>query len=239
MLTRRGLDVVLGGLAEMGFDARWGVLGAHHVGAPHKRDRIWILANAHGVGWEALHVAMANAERERQSSARDGKRGSPAGGVGEANQPGDGGEVPAFVANANGGRCGQCDAEEREFPEFDADGKSDAFVADSAGVGCEAGNELESVCEQSARGDVDRCGAVGPASAADTDGAGCEVQRVRVPKKTEHAPTECGGWWSVEPELGRVAHGVAARVDRLRCIGNGQVPGVVELAMGLLGRDVD
>jgi DNA (cytosine-5)-methyltransferase 1 len=26
----------------MGFDAKWGVLGANEVGAPHKRDRIWI-----------------------------------------------------------------------------------------------------------------------------------------------------------------------------------------------------
>jgi hypothetical protein len=31
-------------------------------------------------------------------------------------------------------------------------------------------------------------------------------------------------WWSTEPALGRVADGVAARVDRLKAIGNGQVP---------------
>jgi DNA (cytosine-5)-methyltransferase 1 len=31
-------------------------------------------------------------------------------------------------------------------------------------------------------------------------------------------------WWSAEPNVGRVAHGVAARVDRLKSIGNGQVP---------------
>lgn len=43
-LRTRGLDVVLGGLADMGFDAAWGVLGARHVGAPHKRDRMWIVA---------------------------------------------------------------------------------------------------------------------------------------------------------------------------------------------------
>jgi len=49
MLTVRGLGRVLGDLAEIGYDARWGVLGANSVGAPHKRDRIWIraeLANA-------------------------------------------------------------------------------------------------------------------------------------------------------------------------------------------------
>lgn len=43
VLTSRGLDVVLGDLAAMGYDAEWGVLGAVHAGAPHRRERIWIL----------------------------------------------------------------------------------------------------------------------------------------------------------------------------------------------------
>jgi len=46
MLVSRGLDVVLADLATLGFDVRWGVVGAHHVGAPHKRDRVWILADS-------------------------------------------------------------------------------------------------------------------------------------------------------------------------------------------------
>jgi DNA (cytosine-5)-methyltransferase 1 len=33
-----------------------------------------------------------------------------------------------------------------------------------------------------------------------------------------------GEWWKTEPNVGRVADGVAARVDRLKAIGNGQVP---------------
>ncbi len=48
MLTSRGLGRVLGDLAEMGFDARWGVLGAADFNAPHQRDRIWIAADADG-----------------------------------------------------------------------------------------------------------------------------------------------------------------------------------------------
>lgn len=43
-LTFRGLGVVLGDLAEMGYNAAWGVLGGKHVGAPHLRERIWIVA---------------------------------------------------------------------------------------------------------------------------------------------------------------------------------------------------
>jgi DNA (cytosine-5)-methyltransferase 1 len=37
------------------------------------------------------------------------------------------------------------------------------------------------------------------------------------------------GWWDVEPDVGRVAHGVPSRVDRLRALGNAVVPQVAEL----------
>ncbi|MHA5404936.1 DNA cytosine methyltransferase [Pseudomonas aeruginosa] len=45
LLVRRGLAVVLGDLTELGYDARWCVMGAADVGAPHQRDRIWIVAH--------------------------------------------------------------------------------------------------------------------------------------------------------------------------------------------------
>lgn len=43
LLTTRGLEKVLASLAEMGYDARWCVLGAGHLNYPIKRDRLWIL----------------------------------------------------------------------------------------------------------------------------------------------------------------------------------------------------
>lgn len=43
-LTFRGLDAVLGSLAEIGYDAEWQDIRASDVGAPHKRERIWIVA---------------------------------------------------------------------------------------------------------------------------------------------------------------------------------------------------
>ena len=45
ILTSRGLGVVLGDLASIGYDAEWVCLSAEQCGAPHKRDRIWILAH--------------------------------------------------------------------------------------------------------------------------------------------------------------------------------------------------
>lgn len=40
------LGTVIGQLTDCGYDARWRVLSAAEVGAPHKRDRIWIVAHA-------------------------------------------------------------------------------------------------------------------------------------------------------------------------------------------------
>jgi len=43
-LLGRGLDRVLGDLAALGYDAEWHCIPASYVGAPHNRDRIWIIA---------------------------------------------------------------------------------------------------------------------------------------------------------------------------------------------------
>jgi len=45
-LLDRGLGAVLGAMAQVGYDAEWHCVQASYVGAWHKRDRIWILANA-------------------------------------------------------------------------------------------------------------------------------------------------------------------------------------------------
>ena len=46
MLTIRGLGRVLGDLAELGYDARWGVLGYDQFGGRIRRKRIWIVADS-------------------------------------------------------------------------------------------------------------------------------------------------------------------------------------------------
>jgi len=45
-LLYRGLDDVLGDLAALGYDTEWHCIPASAVGAPHRRDRVWIVADA-------------------------------------------------------------------------------------------------------------------------------------------------------------------------------------------------
>ena len=47
-LLTRGLDAVLGTLADCGYDAEWSRIAAADVGAPHLRNRIFLLAHANG-----------------------------------------------------------------------------------------------------------------------------------------------------------------------------------------------
>ena len=155
VLTSRGLGTVLGDLAAMGYDARWGVLGAIDAGAPHKRERIWIVAHA--------MCQRDWGETGKSDGADEEIRSDRLGGSHEAI------DQSADVADADSGRLQQRDTRERIIPELDQGGKG-----------------------------------------------------------------RRGEWWQSEPDVGRVANVVAARVDRLRCLGNGHVPSVAALAWRIL-----
>jgi len=61
-LLSRGLDAVLGTLASLGYDAEWHCIPASAVGAPHHRDRVWIIAWP-TAGWNVANPASAGARR--------------------------------------------------------------------------------------------------------------------------------------------------------------------------------
>jgi len=59
-LTAKGLDVVLRDLAEVGYDAEWSVMPAALFGAPHLRQRIWIVAYPHSIGWDEESLILSH-----------------------------------------------------------------------------------------------------------------------------------------------------------------------------------
>jgi DNA (cytosine-5)-methyltransferase 1 len=77
MLVNNGLGRVLGDLSEIGYDCRWTVMGANEVGAQHKRDRIWIVANANSKGLQWAHDNQKKTKRVQQSIAERVQTGIP------------------------------------------------------------------------------------------------------------------------------------------------------------------
>ena len=74
--------------------------------------------------------------------------------------------------------------------------------------------------EQDQRGWPCDCGS----DVADADSHQRTGRRQSFPSSMPKGWDGCADFWSVEPAVGRMAHGVAHRVDRLKAIGNGQVP---------------
>ena len=59
---------------------------------------------------------------------------------------------------------------------------------------------------------------------SDADCIGLEKPGMQGLPEKQGASAANGGWWPAEPGVGRVAHGVPHRVDRLKCLGNAVVP---------------
>jgi DNA (cytosine-5)-methyltransferase 1 len=241
MLTSRGLGRVLGDLAAMGFDARWGVLGAADVGAPHQRDRIWIVAKWRGQlphaqhdrirWWEQQQESLKKANREM---ANTDSISSKIGGNDFSNEKNGG------VGNNVSGGSGSNDR--RKF-----DSKEDGKMANSDIIGLDEPQtkrdrtQEQQVCKNQfnygneIRGEAIGCGQLGnEEELANSTGSGLQGQgkseqsinsKAYEDWKAGQSTDVCqSDFWATEPNVGRVVNGMASRVDRIKALGNGQVP---------------
>lgn len=190
-LLSRGIGDVLGDLASLGYDAEWHCIPASAVGAPHRRDRVWILA-------------YPQREQQRQDALQNGCRF----GVGEQT-PGEWSEGAGKVA-----------------------GRS-RILADAASE--RRGEAGQHQPERTAEWSAERSPAVSDADAINAQGLiGRRNDTLIRREQIERQARLCGGAgghqdWTVEPPVGRVAHGVPDRVGQLRAYGNAVVPQIPEL----------
>lgn len=177
LLVSRGLARVIGDLAKMGFDARWGIVGAHHVGAPHKRDRCWIVANANSNQCPSGYQLQSRRYKRRQGAFAHG-----------------GNDMADTFGN-------------RWIKSRNNHNQHDRPVTTSS---CK-NHDCNTDCQRLA------------------------FRKSQSGHYGQEQQTVIGAnWWQSEPDVGRVANGVAARVDRLKAIGNGQVPLAAAKAFKLL-----
>lgn len=133
-------------------------------------------------------------------------------------------ERVAFVANCAEQRNGQLSVQQRTTRSSDIDlDRNGHDVADACRAGLQ-GREQRGAPEPGFRAPKPQGSAV-ECRADVSDAARSERERRGRPAE----PAEGGrlairGWWSAEPDVGRVAHGIPHRVDRIRCLGNAVVP---------------
>jgi DNA (cytosine-5)-methyltransferase 1 len=287
-LLGRGLDVVLGDLAQIGHDAEWHCIPASAVGAPHRRDRIWIVAHPGGEQHEGGSAPLSGAlAAELSRAAPDTASMFGAAQFGdEPDRDFAGGREMADAASEWFNRC-RTGAEVAGWPE-PSDGDWWASepdvgrVADGVPAELDGGFHAEEKHAAEAGKEDDgeyyrlsglrRDGASGAASSGlftardcrsalpavshqggpagwDAQGEGNENLRQLRQGVYAHTQQEAhalqsgmpfGRWphergealgqiWSQEPDVGRVAHGVEGRVDRLAELGNAVVPAIPEL----------
>jgi DNA (cytosine-5)-methyltransferase 1 len=181
MLTTRGGTRVIADLTQMGYDTKWTVMGAADIGAPHQRDRMWIVSRQREFLSHPQHDRNGRREQQQESPTQ---------------------AVGTVAHTQRKGLEGQPDSGEQEVSW--------------TGSGSPLANTEN-------KGDVWREWELGFTQQKYNSGG---------------SPIDGSGeWWSVEPSVGRVANGVAHRVDRLKAIGNGQVPLCAATAWRLLTKD--
>ena len=231
MLVNRGLGRVLGDLSTLGYDAQWGVVSAADTGAPHKRERIWIVGCANSNGESAI------SEHDEAPVLLD---------VGHTNHYGQ------FAAEkcrcvAQGGDRGSTWQKQASELARPSEQRSQLANPSSTGLqGCEEARDDGKNREKPEHKQLAGCGGVSANRACQklaytecVRSHSAQDQQVLGGKRTYELCVEqsrsngCRGW-PLEPAVGRVANGVAARVDRLKALGNGQVPRVAAAAWRIL-----
>lgn len=223
-ITHRGLGEVTAEITRRGYDCRWTIVSAAEVGAPHLRKRWFLLAHASG--------------KRRQQITRGAHEGRSSEEMHEPQCHGQGLRDGVLAYTNSLGRSEQ-DIYLRQGKQRKAALEP---IRASADVAYSSGTRLQG------RGG----GAVPTGTAfAGACGDGEEVsdadkERLSFPESKGEprwgthvfrACTSSGRRWQTEPDVGRVADGVPARVDRIKCLGNAVVPRQArEAFMRLIGK---
>ena len=203
-IVNMALDTVLSDLEALGYEVQAYIIPACGVDAPHRRNRVFIVANAIGRGCGEIV----------QRGRMEGIRGARPYNTMQITESGTG-----VLGDAE--RCG-CDWDNRRR----AGAQLTNGCKDVANAQSERRREARTHCERSAK-----WASVGGVMAY-TDNPGME--RCEIAGSIEGLWTKrnkyagrCGegdGAWAAEPNVGRVANGIPSRVDRLKCLGNAVVP---------------
>ena len=200
-----GLDEVLSDLESCSYSTQAFCVPAVSVDAPHRRDRVWIIARIventrHGTGgnkWVAETGQDASGEWAANTSQASGS-----------------GEQSKTVADTDSQRPVQRKHEKRS--------RHKKRVSSGRGEGSR--QRLYTVAH------ADSSGLQGGAQTRNDEKNRAQPDDKQFKRRSGAHKSRTGRptFWKPEPNVGRVAHGIPRRVDRIRGLGNAIVPAIAQ-----------
>ena len=246
-LVKLGLDEILDEMEDQGYSTRTFNIPAFSVGAPHQRQRLWIIGHL----GDPEHNGSPTPERQRGllKQPEEPKKqisiwelegaGSASGDVANSDNEGvrsriGGDDFDYEEESGEGGVDGEGSAGDDEW--YDTSPTQDEGVdvpdpdntrdrtqehqVDEDGKKNIQGRQEHTQSKSSRHG----------ADIPDPNGKGLQGQRKKYKLPKSKRKREIGGssWWDVEPNVGRVAYGVPNRVFKLRALGNSIIPQIAQ-----------
>ena len=205
-LLSLGLDEVLFAMESINYHTRTFVFPSSSIGAWHKRDRLWIvcksLCDTQHNGSSSTKIRGSNEEDARWSQKGEIQTKQFEGTSGRENH--------STLADSE---CLGWFERSEEQEEFNREGTSDKL--DFSSEGCRTSRSGSHVADTKSEG-------LQGWSINSTISNGGEKES-QLGNESSRVYTDEGIWFA-EPNVGRVAHGIPKRVDRLKGLGNAIVP---------------
>ena len=225
-------------LANEGYQTQSFIIPASGVGAPHRRERVWIVAHSDiddaKQSIRKSNEAQNKIQKEYRKENNSSRQSSRASEVWESNNRYE------DVANSRRSVRGQQSSRNKESirprsskeTKWSTDSDSlarsserEKIMANTESLGSN-GREVEQSKKESGEKRVFRSEARGVSgSMANTDS---DRKKWNQSEDRQGSRIKQDNWWNIEPDVGRVADGVQGRTHRLKGLGNAIIPQIAE-----------
>ena len=220
-------------LANEGFETQSFIIPAAGVGAPHRRDRVWVVAYSefNGLAFAKKRESIKKTISKESQGQNNSFNTTGTSGLSTSKQIMENSRRTIrgqqSTRNKEGTQSGTSQETERsaDSDSIARSGKGEKVMADSNEGNVETGRQRQrGIRQESKRQRIS-------SDASRSGQAMANTERVYVQGQQDRSGQEQSrrsGWWDIEPDVGRVADGVQGRIYRLKGLGNSIIPQIAE-----------